>query len=74
MRGRSVHLLCIAFMTMKFQLLMNTADPAAWETVWGFFSGGGWFMIPILLCSMIAVAVVIFKWMTLGKALVMPDA
>jgi len=52
---------------------MSTEDPAAWETVWGFFSGGGWFMIPILLCSMFAVAVVIFKWMTLSKSLVMPD-
>ncbi len=59
---------------MNLSLLMNTAEPAAWETVWGFFSQGGWFMIPILLCSLIAVAVVLFKSMTLGKALVMPDS
>lgn len=57
---------------MKFQFLMGRADPAAWETIWGFFSQGGWFMIPILACSVIAVAVVIFKAMTLGKALIMP--
>ena len=31
-------------------------------------------MIPILLCSLIAVGVIFFKVMTLGKALVMPDA
>lgn len=52
---------------------MSSSDPAAWETVWGFFRQGGWFMIPILLCSVIAVAVVIYKLMTLGKALIMPD-
>jgi biopolymer transport protein ExbB len=59
---------------MKLHLLMNTADPSALEQVWGFFAHGGWFMVPILLCSLIAVAVVIYKIMTLGKALVMPDA
>jgi biopolymer transport protein ExbB len=58
---------------MKFQLLMDSADPAAWQVVWGFFTQGGWFMVPILACSVIAVAVVLFKSMTLGKALVMPD-
>lgn len=59
---------------MIFQILLDSSDPSAWKTVWGFFSQGGWFMIPILLCSLIAVAVVIFKLMTLGKSLVMPDA
>jgi len=59
---------------MNQSLLMKMEASGAWETVWGFFSQGGWFMIPILLCSLIAVAVVIFKAMTLGKSLVMPDA
>ncbi|NWK54217.1 MotA/TolQ/ExbB proton channel family protein [Verrucomicrobiaceae bacterium N1E253] len=52
---------------------MDSSDPPAWQTVWGFFSQGGWFMIPILLCSIIAVAVIVFKLMTVSKALVMPD-
>ena len=52
---------------------MNSSDPAAWEVVWNFFRQGGWFMIPILACSLIAVAVVVFKMMTLGKAMIMPE-
>jgi len=56
------------------QILMNNTEPAAWEVVWHFFSQGGWFMIPILACSMIAVAVVVYKLMTLGKSLIIPTA
>ena len=52
---------------------MDTSNPAAWEVVWTFFSNGGWFMVPILTCSLIAVGVVAFKLMTLGKSLVIPS-
>jgi biopolymer transport protein ExbB len=52
---------------------MDSPEPAAWETVWNFFRQGGWFMAPILACSLIAVAVVVFKMMTLGKAMIMPN-
>lgn len=52
---------------------MNTSKTAAWEVVWNFIIHGGWFMVPILLCSLIAVAVVVFKLMTLGKALIIPS-
>lgn len=58
---------------MKFQLLMDNADPAAWEVIWDFFTKGGLFIIPILLCSVIAVAVTVFKASTLGKSLIMPE-
>ncbi|MFK7912013.1 MAG: MotA/TolQ/ExbB proton channel family protein [Akkermansiaceae bacterium] len=49
-------------------------EPASWEVVWNFFRQGGWFMIPILACSMIAAAVVIYKLTTLGKGLIVPDS
>ena len=51
---------------------MDSSNSAAWEVVWNFFSKGGWFMIPILASSLIAVGVVAYKLMTLGKALIIP--
>ncbi|MGB2402198.1 MAG: MotA/TolQ/ExbB proton channel family protein [Akkermansiaceae bacterium] len=51
---------------------MNSTEPAAWEVVWNFFRQGGWFMIPILACSLVAVSVVVYKLMTLGKSLIIP--
>lgn len=54
-------------------ILLNTSDPAAWETVWNFFKNGGWFMIPILACSVVAVSVVAYKVMTLSKSLIIPE-
>ncbi|MBK1829758.1 MotA/TolQ/ExbB proton channel family protein [Verrucomicrobiaceae bacterium R5-34] len=58
---------------MITQILMNNADPQAWETVWNFFKNGGWFMVPILICSVLAVAVVAYKIMTLTKSLIIPS-
>lgn len=52
---------------------MNTSEPAAWEVVWNFFRQGGWFMIPIVACSLIAVAVVVYKMMALGKGMIIPE-
>ncbi len=71
--GESVHLPCIALMLMTFPLLLNSSEPAAWQVVWGFFQQGGWFMLPIILCSIVAVAVIVYKWMTLGKSLIIPE-
>jgi len=51
---------------------MDSSDPAAWEVVWNFFRQGGWFMIPILACSLVAVGIVVFKVMTLSKSLIVP--
>lgn len=59
-------------MTMTPYILAAT-DSAAWESVWNFFRQGGWFMIPILACSMIAAAVIIYKLTTLGKSVIIPD-
>ncbi len=53
-------------------ILMDSSDLAAWEVVWNFFRQGGWFMIPILACSLVAVGIVVFKVMTLSKSLIVP--
>lgn len=52
--------------------IIAAEEPAAWEVVWNFFRQGGWFMIPILACSLIAVAVVVYKLTTLGKSVIIP--
>jgi biopolymer transport protein ExbB len=59
---------------MTAQIFMDSSNPAAWEVVWNFFSKGGWFMVPILVCSLIAVGVVAYKLMTLGTALIIPQS
>lgn len=62
----------VSFMTMILHIFAADS-PAAWEVVWNFFRQGGWFMIPILACSLIAVAVVVYKLTTLGKSIIIPD-
>ncbi len=37
-----------------------------------FFATGGWFMVPIVLCSLIMVAVVIAKWRLLQRDKIIP--
>ena len=54
------------------QFLIANSDPTALETVWNFFKDGGWFIIPILMCSIIAVSVVTYKLMTLSRSLIIP--
>lgn len=51
---------------------MNASDLSSWEVVWGFFTNGGWFMFPILACSLVAAGVVAYKFMTLSRSLVLP--
>ncbi len=57
---------------MNTEFLIASSDPSAWGTVWNFFKNGGWFMLPILACSLIAVSVVTYKVMTLSKSLIIP--
>ena len=62
-----------SIMTNIPSIIATDAVPA-WEVVWNFFSQGGWFMIPILACSMIAVAIIIYKLSTLGKITIVPSS
>lgn len=58
---------------MSMELILASTEPTAWGTVWNFFKNGGWFMIPILACSIVAVSVVTYKLMTLSKSLIIPS-
>ena len=69
----AVHSLVSVILLMHMQFLIATSEPTALETVWNFFRDGGWFMVPILLCSIVALSVVIYKLMTLSKALIIPE-
>ncbi len=53
-------------------LYLADAEPSSWQVVWNFFSNGGFFILPILACSMVAVGVAYYKFNTLAKALIIP--
>ena len=45
---------------------------SAYETILDFFSKGGWFMLPLVLCSLVAVTVSLFKFVSLRREGVLP--
>lgn len=45
----------------------------ATQQVWGFIWNGGPFMLAILLCSVVALAVIVMKLMTLRRDRIVPD-
>src|SRR6266853_806431 len=45
---------------------------ASFEQIYGFFRGGGFFMIPLLLCSVVSVTVTILCGLALRRHLVVP--
>ena len=46
--------------------------PDAVQSVWTFFHTGGFFMYPLLLCSVVAVAVIILRGLALRRKYVLP--
>ena len=46
--------------------------PDAVQSVWTFFHTGGFFMYPLLLCSIVAVAVIILRGIALRRKYVLP--
>lgn len=54
-------------------LYLADAEPSSLEVTWNFFRSGGVFMIPILGCSLVAVGVAFYKFMTLSKSLIIPS-
>lgn len=54
---------------------MLAADvfPQAFEKTWKFFTDGGFFMILIVACSLVALAVILYKAITLTKSVVLPE-
>jgi biopolymer transport protein ExbB len=45
---------------------------SAYETILDFFSKGGWFMLPLVVCSLVAVTVSLFKFFSLRREVVLP--
>ena len=45
----------------------------SFSKVWNFFVIGGWFMVPLLICSVILIAVVVWKAMDLRMNRIIPD-
>lgn len=42
------------------------------QTVWNFFYTGGWFMLPIVICSFAALTIVVFKFIHLRREAILP--
>ena len=42
------------------------------QAVWHFFETGGWYMVPILICSLVAVMVVFMKFIDLRRSFIAP--
>lgn len=45
----------------------------ALESAWSFFAVGGPFMVAIIACSFVALAVIVFKLRTLGRERIVPE-
>ncbi len=41
--------------------------------IWSFFLIGGWFMIPLIICSLLLIAAVVWKFMELKMDRIMPE-
>ena len=47
--------------------------PEALQRTWKFFADGGFFMLLIVLCSLVALIVILYKMITLTRRVVVPD-
>jgi biopolymer transport protein ExbB len=54
-------------------LLAATAEIKGLQQVWKFFDDGGFFMVLLAACSVVAVAVIVFKLLSLRRGAVIPD-
>ena len=57
---------------MFTQFSVSGVAPEALQKTWKFFADGGFFMLLIILCSVLALMVIVYKMMTLTKASVVP--
>ena len=65
-------------MLQNLSALSDFVQPAplladAMTSVWSFFAVGGPFMVAIIACSLVALAVIVFKIRTLTKSRIVPD-
>lgn len=54
-------------------LLAAATESKGLQQVWKFFSDGGFFMILLAVCSLVGVAVILFKFLSLRRQIVLPD-
>jgi len=58
---------------MSHALLLATPAPAAaFQATWSFLIKGGFFMIPLALCSVIGITVILYKFLSLTRNRVLP--
>lgn len=64
----------MVFSFTKFPfLLAESPFRESLDRVWHFFETGGWFMLPVLLCSFVAVTLTIMKFYDLRVSAVVPE-
>lgn len=54
--------------------LLAATESKGIQQVWKYFADGGFFMIPLVVCSLVAVAVILFKVLSLRRSAVIPVA
>lgn len=61
-------------MIETFSQLAATSLPAALRTTWDFMHKGGIFMIPLCITSVVGMTAVLYKFLSLSRSRVIPDA
>ena len=59
-------------LTAFTQFSVSGVAPEALQKTWKFFADGGFFMLLIVFCSVLALMVIVYKLITLTKASVVP--
>ena len=54
-------------------LLAESPFRESLDRVWHFFETGGWFMLPVVICSFVAVTLIIMKFFDLRVSAVVPE-
>jgi len=55
-------------------MLLQGASSVRLDTVYDLALAGGWLMVPIALCSIVALAIIVERWMALSSARLLPSS
>lgn len=50
----------------------SVSTQSALQTVWEYFQAGGFFMYPLLLCLLLGFTIIVFKFLSLRRAYIIP--
>ena len=50
----------------------SVSTQSALQTVWEYFHAGGYFMYPLLLCLLVGFTIIVFKFLSLRRAIIIP--